>query len=95
MPHRRRPGSALDAVTAPLPPRGDFRRRYADVEARRIELIDRLRMLGADAQAHPGYKRASTLLNATFRRSKLTQRLAILQAATWLIDVLEKLNTIT
>jgi hypothetical protein len=35
------------------------------------------------------------LLNTTFRRSKLAQRLAILQAAAWLIDVLEKLTAIS
>ena len=47
------------------------------------------------AARHPGRKRALKLLNDTFRKSKLPQRLAVLQAAAWLIDVLEKLNTIT
>jgi prophage DNA circulation protein len=92
MPQRRRPGSILDAATA-ASPRGDFRRRYADVEARRAELIARLRKLGAGAQVHPGYRRALTLLNDTFRKSKLAQRLAVLQAAAWLIDVLERLTS--
>jgi hypothetical protein len=32
------------------------------------------------------------LLNDTFRKSKLAQRLAILQAAAWLIEILEKLS---
>jgi hypothetical protein len=31
------------------------------------------------------------LLNDTFRKSKLAQRLAVLQAAAWLIDILERL----
>ena len=72
-----------------------FRQRYDDVEARRAALIARLTSLGEAAQRHPGYKRALTLLNATFRRAKLAQRLAILQAAAWLIDILEKLTSIT
>ena len=71
---------------------GDFRQRYNDVEARREALIARLHTLGEAGQAHPGYKRALTLLNETFRKSKLTQRLAVLQAAAWLIDIIEKLT---
>ena len=48
--------------------------------------------VGDGAQRHPGYKRAMKLLNDTFRKSKLAQRLAVLQAAAWLIDILEKLT---
>jgi hypothetical protein len=69
-----------------------FRQRYNEVEARRAQLVARLRALGETAQAHPGYKRALKLLNETFRSSKLAQRLAILQAAAWLIDILERLT---
>jgi hypothetical protein len=69
-----------------------FRQRYDDLEKRRSELVARLRSLGEGAQRHPGYKRALKLLNDTFRKSKLAQRLAILQAAAWLIDILEKLS---
>jgi len=68
-----------------------FRQRYDELETRRAELIGRLQGLGAKAKAHPAYKRALKLLNDTFRKSKLAQRLAILQAAAWLIDILEKL----
>jgi len=68
-----------------------FRRRYDDLENRRAELIARLQGLGAQAQAFPAYKRALKLLNDTFRKSKLAQRLAVLQAAAWLIDILERL----
>ena len=78
---------------APQPSRGTFRQRYDDLKARRAELIARLRTIGKDAERHPGYGRALKLLNDTFRKSKLTQRLAVLQAAAWLIDVLEKLTT--
>jgi len=72
-----------------------FRRRYDDLEARRVALVRRLEALGDAARHHPGYRRAMHLLNETFRKGKLAQRLAILQAAAWLIDVLEKLTTIS
>jgi len=80
---------------SPSPSRIGFRERYDEIEAYRTALVVRLTSLGEAAQRHPGYKRAFTLLNATFRRSKLAQRLAVLQAAAWLIDILEKLTSIT
>jgi hypothetical protein len=80
-------------VKTPAPARGTFRQRYDDLEARRTMLVERLRTLSESAQRHPGYKRALKLLNDTFRKSKLAQRLAVLQAAAWLIDILEKLTT--
>ena len=89
MPTRQAPPSNKSAA------RAGFRERYDDIEARRAALIARLASLGEAARRHPAYKRSLTLLNATFRRSKLTQRLAILQAAAWLIDILEKLTSIT
>jgi len=88
----RRPHSASSAISRP---RAGFRARYDELEAHRSALVSRLTSLGEAGRRHPGYKRAFTLLNATFRRSKLAQRLAILQAAAWLIDVLEKLASIT
>jgi hypothetical protein len=92
VPHRRPPTVFANSSS---PPRTGFRERYDEIEAHRAELVARLTSLGEAAQRHPGYKRAVTLLNATFRRSKLAQRLAVLQAAAWLIDVLEKLTTIS
>jgi len=87
MPNRRSPSSTRA-------PRAHFRERYAALEARRAELVARLAALDEKSQAHPGYKRARKLLNDTFRREKLPQRLAVLQAAAWLIAVLEKLATL-
>ena len=75
--------------------RKSFRQRYDEIEARRAELIARLATLGEAARAHPGYKRSLKLLNDTFRKGKLAQRLAVLEAASWLIDLLEKLTSIT
>jgi hypothetical protein len=89
MPNRRPPASRNnDSPSA----RGSFRNRYDDLEAQRAKLVARLRLLGDMAKPHPGYKRALTLLNDTFRKSRLAQRLAVLQAATWLIDILERLT---
>ena len=70
-------------------PRRSFRQQYDDLESRRAELCERLRTLGHKAEEHPAYKGA--LLNNIYRKEKLTQRLAVLQSASWLIDILEKL----
>ena len=72
--------------------RRTFHQRYDELEARRAALVVRLQSLGETGQQHPGYKRALKLLNDTFRKSKLAQRLAVLEAAAWLIGVLEQLT---
>jgi hypothetical protein len=87
VPHRRSPAPAAKPAK---PPRAGFRDRYNEIEAYRAALMARLAALGEAGQQHPGYRRVLKLLNDTFRRSKLGQRLAILQAAAWLIEVLEK-----
>jgi hypothetical protein len=71
--------------------RRSFRQRYDELETRRSELSARLHSLSDSARKHPGYRRAMTLLNETYRREKLPQRVAVLQSAAWLIDILEKL----
>jgi len=82
------------SASKPLPPkRQTFRQQYDDLEARRAELCTRMRQLSEAAQRHPGYKGALKLLNNIYRKQKLAQRLAVLQAAAWLIDVLEKLTS--
>ena len=91
MPPRR---PAAPPSKASPPARGNFRRRYEELEVQRAELVARLHTLSEAARPHPGYKRALILLNDTFRKSKLAQRLAVLQAATWLIDVLEQIVSI-
>jgi hypothetical protein len=81
MPNRRSP------ATKPIAPE-PTRQRYDRLEAGRAELIARLRTLDEKARQHAAYNRVLKLLNDTFRKSKLPQRLAVLQAATWRIDVL-------
>jgi hypothetical protein len=82
---------------APIPPArpslsAKHRQRYEALEQQRVELITRLQALGDAAYKHPGYKRALKLLNDTFRKASLVQRAAVLDAATWLVDVLERLT---
>ena len=67
-----------------------FRARYDALERRRAEMLARLEGLGERARQNPGYARARTLLNATFRKAKLVQRAAILQAADWLIGIIDR-----
>jgi hypothetical protein len=91
MPHRRHPTTRANGCP---PARETFRQRYDELETRRDALVVRLRRLGGKAQQHPANKRALKLLNDTFRKSKLAQRLSVLQAAAWLIDLLEQITTI-
>ena len=58
-----------------------FKQRYEEAERRRAAVMQRLAGLNEKARAHPGYRRASTLLNQTFRKASVAQRLATLQAA--------------
>src|SRR4051794_30995367 len=85
------PMSKRQSKTKPAPP--GFRARYDDLERRRDELIARLAALGERAASHPGHGRARTLLNTTFRKASLVQRAAVLEAADWLITVLDRTTT--
>ena len=80
--------------SAALPPGSSFRNRYDDVERARLAMLRRLAKLDANAQIHPCFKRASVLLNQSFRKAKLAQRGAVLSAAEWMIDLLETLTAI-
>jgi hypothetical protein len=83
----RQPPKAIPRATS-------FRARYDDLEQRREQLLARLAMLTERATPHPAMKRARTLLNTTFRRSSLVQRAAVLQAADWLISMLDRASTL-
>jgi len=85
MPHRRSPPTKTRAAS--------FRSRYDALEQRRDELIGKLSALGEKAVAHPGHGRARTLLNATFRKASLAQRAAVLEAAAWLIAIVDRTTT--
>ena len=70
-----------------------FRARYDALEQRRTDLLARLEGLGERARTSGGYGRARTLLNTTFRKAKLVQRAAILEAADWLIAIIDRSTT--
>lgn len=90
MPARRTASArAAKPATAKHP---SFRQRYDELEARRAALCARLSALGHKVEEHPAYKGALKLLNTAYRKEKLAQRLAVLQSAAWLIDILEKIS---
>jgi predicted RNA polymerase sigma factor len=69
-----------------------FKQQYEKAERRRAAVLQRLAELNDSARAHPAYRRAMTLINQTFRKASVAQRLATLQAAEWLIEILENLT---
>jgi hypothetical protein len=75
-------------------PTASFRARYDALEQRRADLIARLAALGARARQHPGHAGAHALLNAQFRKASLAQRAAVLQAADWLIALIDRATII-
>jgi hypothetical protein len=69
-----------------------FRERYGDLEARCAKPIARFGALAGGADRHCGYNRALNLLNDTFYTANLVRRLAVVQPAARLTDLLEKLS---
>jgi hypothetical protein len=61
------------------------------LEADREALLQRLSHLHGGAKLLPGYRSALTLLNSRFRRANLATRLALLQAAHFMVEVLERI----
>ena len=78
-----------------MPSRKSFRQCYDELEMRRVALMAHHSTLGDNARRHPAYKRSLKLLNETLRNGRLAQRLAVLEAASWLIDLLENLSSTT
>lgn len=92
MPNRRRPAAPSITISAPPAPKQSFRQRFVSLDAERTRLVARLALMGEAAKQHPSHARALTLLNASFRRAALAQRAGVLQAAEWLIDLLERMG---
>lgn len=82
------------ATAAPPAPRtgASFRKRYDELERHREALINRLAALDK-SHVLPARKQALKLLNETYRKSSLAQRFGVLQAASWMLDVIERLAT--
>ena len=65
--------------------------RHDRLEAIREALLLRLDNLDQAAKNSRGYRSTVTLLNQKYRKASLAARLGILQAATFMIEVLEML----
>lgn len=87
MPSKRAPRP--QGTIRPGDQNSSFRRRFDALEEKREALLRRLERAQISHQSHPAIKRALTLLNQTFRKSSLVKRVAVLQAADWLIQVIE------
>ena len=61
------------------------------LELDREALLRRLSHLSSGAKLLPGYRSALILLNSRFRRANLATRLALLQAAQFMVEVLERI----
>lgn len=61
------------------------------LESDREALLRRLGHLNSGAKLLPGYRSALILLNSRFRRANLATRLALLQAAQFMVEVLERI----
>jgi hypothetical protein len=55
-------------------------------------LVARLAELRGRAGAHPACNQAMKLLNETYRKSSLAQRIGVLQAASFMLDIIERLT---
>ena len=64
---------------------------YADLEARREQLLKRLEQLPPKQRSSRGYASARALLGTSYMRANLTARMAVLQTAQFMINVLEML----
>ena len=86
MPHRQRPAPGV-------PKKSAIRRAsavsYQALENRRTALLARLSILAERCRDKAVVKNAKLLLNDRFRAAKLAQRAAVLEAAGWLIDLIE------
>jgi HAMP domain-containing protein len=73
---------------------GTMPKRNSDIEIlerRREQLLQRLENLDPSVKSRPGYRSALRLLNQKFRAATLTARLGILEAAAFMVNVLENL----
>lgn len=65
------------------------RRQAQLLEERREALLRRLERLDPAVKARTGYRSARRLLNQKFRKASVTARLGILDAAAFMVNVLE------
>ena len=74
-----------------MPNSANAKPKHGDLEAKRDLLLKRLERLSEKAKAQRGYSSARSLLGTTYRRTNLAARLAVLETAQFMINVLEML----
>lgn len=82
---------AKSANTNPSVPARSQAQSPDDMEHDRSKLLRRLHNLDPRVKDKPGYRTALSLLNSKFRKASLGARVAVLQSAAFMIEVLEKL----
>jgi hypothetical protein len=60
------------------------------LEKRRTALLEQLAEAGEQARRLPAYRSVLNLLNEKFRAGNLAERAALLHAAAWTIEVMER-----
>jgi len=88
MPSTRKPRQARALASSSRVP---LSTSHDALEARREALLQRLERLDDVAKNSRGYRSSMTLLNRKYRKATLAARLGILQAAAFMIEVLEML----
>jgi hypothetical protein len=71
--------------------RPSVRQRIDSLERQRDVLLRRLAILEAAARDHRAIEKARALLGPHFCKASIAQRPAVLQSASWFLDVLEGL----
>jgi hypothetical protein len=71
-----------------------FRTRYAELEAKRRQICERLDLLNPNIRNHRTFKSIQNLLGPKFRSAALAKRMAVLESAEWLLNVLETMAPI-
>jgi hypothetical protein len=84
MPKRKHPRSQSPGNSGP-------KLSYTQLEAQRDALMHRLERLDPRLKAKRGYASARALLGSSYRRADLAARLAVLETARFMINVLEML----
>ena len=76
---------------APTIPCGPPHPSHVALEQKRETLMRRIERLQPEVKKNKGFKTAKTLLGPSYLRAKLVARVALLEAADFLITVLERL----
>src|SRR5262245_14255819 len=95
---RRKPGSRSKSegagCNAGYRRKKSWRQKRDEVLRLQIELCARLDLLAKKANRHQNYKAARKLLTEMYRQKNVSKRLAVLNAAAWLTNIIEEVTSI-